>query len=1114
MKNFHILIPLLLHTFFLLSCSLSLVLSFSLPQTNPQNHCLANQKSALVQLHHGLYYAQNFTLSSRFDLWDLNSDYCSWNGITCDAFGHVIGLDLSYMNLSGSFHSIFNLHHLQRLNLAGNNFNTTLFQYEFDRLPNITHLNLSNSCFHGQIPMGISYLKRLVSLDLSNQDSCYQRYQKIIDPYNAIYFYHPVPSEFYQHLKLEDPNFKTLIKNLRSLTELFLDSVNISTQSTKWCETTSIVLPRLRVLSLSNCNLKGPFCSSLSRLHFLSKLFLDGNPITYLPFNFLEISTRLVSLSLKNCNLSGHFPVEILLLPKIQSINISYNDHLTGELPEFPLNNSFQILSISHTNFSGKLPESIGNLKFLTTLDLGFCKFSGQIPSSVANLTNLVKLDLSANNFNGSIPPFHGFGVPNLAHLILDWNQLSGPIHSSLFALPSLQTLRLTGNKLVGEIGEFPNASYSLLKSLSFSNNSLNGSIPKSIFQLSKLESLYIGYNKFDSPKIDMFCQLKNLRCLSLSNMSLLIGSDNKSLIFPQLEALFIRSCNLTEFPEFIKTQAKLVYLDFSFNTIDFSKKIPFGDANSFFPMLRYLDLRYCNISAFPVFLMSQENLEFLLLSNNKISGTVPNWVWKKSLRSLDLSNNSLSYLNHFPLNYHSPSSSGGSLSRPICNLSRLWRFNASYNKLSGPIPSCLGNINTLKLLDLHENNFSGGIPDFANCTELRVLNLGNNSLYDTFPFWLGKLPKLVVLILRANRLYGPIKYVKNGFPMLDVLDIALNDFSGQLPTEFFQAPQLRSLKMSGNKLEGKLPRSLVNCTKLEVLDMGNNMFHDAFPFWSVKLPFLKVLVRRANLFYGTIKLPKDRNTFPMLRILDLASNNFSGEPSGEFFQSLRAMMVMTDEDKANRKYIGDDNYQDSVTIFFKGLEIVFEKILTTLTCLDLSNNSFHGIIPEEIRKLTSLIVLNLSQNSFSGQIPLALVNLKELESLDLSQNNLSGEIPPQLTTLTFLSALNLSYNQLEGSIPQSNQFGTFSNDSYKGNRGLCGPPLTKRCNEADDVPMAPPGEDADSWVDDISVWKIVLMGYASGLVIGLSIGFTVLNEMGNKWLDIYKRNRKRNGRR
>ncbi|XP_022722203.1 receptor-like protein 12 [Durio zibethinus] len=1095
MKNFHILISLIFPTLFLFSCSVSLVLSFSPPHTDLQNQCLDDQKSALLQLHHDLYYAPNFTFTSKVELWDPNTDCCSWKGITCDALGHVIVLDLSYKNLSGSFHSIFNLHYLQRLNLAGNNFNTTLFQYEFDRFPNLTHLNLSNSCFHGQIPVEISYLRRLVSLDLSNQDSCYLRYNQILDP--NIWWY-DLPDNLQQTLKLENPNFKSLIQNLRPLTDLYLDSVNISTQRSKWCETISIILPNLHVLSLSNCGLTGPFCSSLSRLPFLSKLFLGGNSISYLPPNFLEISSRLVSLSLVNCNLSGHFPTKILMFPKIESIDISENDNLEGQLPEFSLNNALRVLKISSTNFSGKLPESIGNLKFLTNLILFGSNFYGQIPSSIANLTNLVELDLSFNNFSGFIPAFHRSGVPNVTHLFLQGNHLSGSIHSSVFTLPSLKDLDLCKNQLVGEIREIPNASSSLI------------------------EGLYLGFNSFSSMKLDMFSQLKNLRFLDLSNTSLSIESNITSLAFPQLEILELHSCNLTEFPEFIKTQDKLaclylpdnqihgfvpnwlwkttlLELDLSFNAIDFPTEVPFGDANSSFPMLSRLGLRFCNLSMFPEFLKSQTSLKYLDLSNNKISGAVPNWVWKKSLRDLDLSNNSLSSLDQFSLN-QSLTSSQGSLSRPICNLSQLLIFNASFNKFSGPIPSCLGNISSLDTLDLQKNNFSGSIPDFAkatqlywlqlndnklegklprslaNCTILRVLNLGKNALYDTFPLWLGKLPALMVLVLQANRFYGPIKHVKNYFQDLDVLDIAFNNFSGQLPIEFFQAPQLRSLKIGGNKLEGKLPRSLAHCKKLEVLDVGKNMIQDTFPFWLVKLPSLKVLVLRANRFYGPIKISEDENAFLELHILDLASNNFSGELPVGFFQSLK-------------------------------------KILTIFACLDLSNNSFHGRIPEEIQKLKSLKVLNLSYNSFLGPIPLALGNLTELESLDLSQNKLSGKIPLQLTSLTFLAVLNLSYNQLEGSIPQSYQFGTFSNDSYEGNPRLCGLPLTRKCNE-DGLGMPPPKEDGDSWVDGLSDWKIVLMGYGCGLVIGLCIGYTVLNELGNKWLDRFIQSRNKKWRR
>ncbi|KAB1671258.1 hypothetical protein [Gossypium barbadense] len=1127
MNTLHFLISL-----FLFSCFLSLVLSFSPPQTHLPKQCLEDQRAPLLQLQHHLYYAPNFTFSSNFDLWDVNTDCCSWEGVTCDAYGHVVGIDLSYKNLSGSFHSIFDLHHLQHLNLAGNNFNTTLFSYGFDELQNLTHLNLSSSCFHGQIPVEISFLKRLVSLDLSNQGSCYLRNGYDYDSAT---------------LKLEKPNFKTFIKNLKFLTELYLDGVDISTQSTKWCETTSLVLPNLHVLSLSSCGLKGPLCSSLSRLSFLSKLILDWNPISYLPPNFLEISSRLVSLSLRNCNLSGHFPTENLLSPKMQSIDISDNDQLMGQLPEFSSNNSLQSLSLSYTNFSEKLPQSIGNLKFLTNLELDDCNFFGPIPSSIANLSHLVNLYLGGN-------------------------KLSGSIHSSLFTLPSLKILYLGENQLVGKIDEFPNASSSLIQELYIGNNYLTGPIPKSILQLPRLEWLYIESNSFSSMKLDMFVQLNNLRTLWLNNISLLIESDNRSLTLPQLETLRLWSCNLTEFPEFIKRQDKLVgldlsnnhihgfvpnwlwksslsWVDLSFNMIDFPKQLPLNDANFSFPMLKDLRLTSCNISAFPEFIKTQDKLVDLDLSSNHIHGVVPNWLWsQENLEEFDASSNNLSgpipnwlcnmsQLSGLDASYNN---SSGPIPNWLCNMSQLYSFDVSYNNLSGPIPNCLGNMSALSWLGLQGNNFSGMIPKFskatqlqflkvsenrlegklprslAKCTQLMVLDVGSNMINDTFPFWLEKLPALKVLILRENRFYGQIKHFKHKsvFPTLDVLDIASNQFSGELSIDFLQPTRLRSLKIGGNKLEGKLSRSLANCTALEVLDLGNNMVHDTFPFWLEKLPSLKVLVLRANRFYGTISKIDTECGFPKLRILDIASNNFSGDLSIEFLQSLKAMAKMTNDEKAKLNYIGENYYQDSVTIVNKGIEMFYQKVLAILTCLDLSNNSFHGRIPEEIQMLRSLRVMNLSNNSFSSEIPLALQNLKDLESLDLSRNKLSGKIPPQLTSLTFLEALNLSYNQLEGSIPQSNQFITFTNDSYRGNPKLCGLPLSRKCNEVG-LPMPPPpGEDEDSWLYALSTWKIALIGYASGLVVGLCIGYTVLNELGNKWVDKFKKCGKRNSRR
>ncbi|XP_016707535.1 receptor-like protein 9DC3 [Gossypium hirsutum] len=447
--------------------------------------------------------------------------------------------------------------------------------------------------------------------------------------------------------------------------------------------------------------------------------------------------------------------------------------------------------------------------------------------------------------------------------------------------------------------------------------------------------------------------------------------------------------------------------------------------------------------------------------------------------------------------------------------MNALYLLDLQGNNFSGMLPK-FSKATHLYILKVSENRLAGKLPrSLAECIQLEVLDVGSNMMNDTFPFWLQKLPYLKVLILRENRFYGQIKHLKYKFvfPNLDVLDIASNQFSGELSIDFLQASRLRSLKIGGNKLEGRLLTSLANFTALEVLDLGNNMVHDTFPFWLEKLPSLKVLILRANRFYGTITKFNSKNGFPNLRILDIASNNFSGNLSIEFLQSLKAMMQITNDDKAKLVYIGEQYYQDSVTIFNKGIGLFYQKILTTLTCLDLSNNSFHGRIPEEIQMLRSLKVLNLSYNSFSAKIPVALQNLKDLESLDLSQNDLSGKIPPQLTTLTFLEALNLSYNPLEGSIPQGNQFSTFSNDSYRGNPKLCGQPLSKKCNEVGLLMPPPPGEEEQSWLYAMSTWKIFLIGYGSGLVAGLCIGYTVLNELGNKWVDKFRKHGKRNRR-
>ncbi|WRX28664.1 Leucine-rich repeat - like 10, partial [Theobroma cacao] len=322
----------------------------------------------------------------------------------------------------------------------------------------------------------------------------------------------------------------------------------------------------------------------------------------------------------------------------------------------------------------------------------------------------------------------------------------------------------------------------------------------------------------------------------------------------------------------------------------------------------------------------------------------------------------------------------------------------------------------------------------------------------------------------------------------------------------------LRSFRISSNQLEGPIPQSLVNCKNLELLDLGRNNLTDVFPYWLGRLN-LQVLALQSNKFYGHIVNSEVASSFSHLRIINLSDNDFSGCLPSKFFESLHAISNgyenKSEVDYMGTKYVTSASYYDATYVYYdeslfvtlKGLEIEFKRILTTLTVIDFSNNRFSGQIPEIIGKLQSLIVLNLSHNSLTGPIPSSLSNLSKVESLDLSSNKLEGSIPAQLKNLGFLAVLNLSWNNFVGPIPQGKQFDTFTNDSYLGNLGLCGLPLSKGCGNDQDWEPPPTIFDDDEDTTKELNWRFsILIGYGCGLVLGLSMGYIVFTSKKPWW--------------
>lgn len=92
----------------------------------------------------------------------------------------------------------------------------------------------------------------------------------------------------------------------------------------------------------------------------------------------------------------------------------------------------------------------------------------------------------------------------------------------------------------------------------------LTDPIPESISKLRNLEVLNLDSLKSSYfVKLDTFSELKKLRILELSGNTLSLKSSITKFSFINLEHILLSSCNVTEFPEFLKNLSGLKGLGF-----------------------------------------------------------------------------------------------------------------------------------------------------------------------------------------------------------------------------------------------------------------------------------------------------------------------------------------------------------------------------------------------------------------------------------------------------------------------------------------------------------------------------------------------------------------------
>jgi Leucine-rich repeat (LRR) protein len=380
-------------------------------------------------------------------------------------------------------------------------------------------------------------------------------------------------------------------------------------------------------------------------------------------------------------------------------------------------------------------------------------------------------------------------------------------------------------------------------------------------------------------------------------------------------------------------------------------------------------------------------------LAQNRLTGTIPSEIGNlTAIRWLKLGNNALS----------------GSLPASIGNLTLLNSLEINTTSISGSIPSELGNLTKLQTLNLSGCKFTGPIPPaLASLTSLTYLNLGSNLLTGTLPTELGQLTRLKYFSVWKNQLTGSLPAELGNLADLTEFFVSANQFSGSIPGSISAWTNLTEFSISENLFEGALPDAVLSFTKLTALRINDNKF-TSIPENIGNLTLLQVIDAKNNLI---ATLPASVSSLTALYRLDLINNRLTTLPE------LGEMPALYDL-RLNNNLI--EKLPDSFGSF------------TKLYDLYLGNNLLTEL-PSSFENLSKLRMVALTGNKLTT-IPVSFCFLSSLKTLVINNNQISGPLPPlnflEITTFD-IRANRLSFSDIASTLMPDD---IISTDSYEFN--------------------------------------------------------------------------------
>lgn len=157
-----------------------------------------------------------------------------------------------------------------------------------------------------------------------------------------------------------------------------------------------------------------------------------------------------------------------------------------------------------------------------------------------------------------------------------------------------------------------------------------------------------------------------------------------------------------------------------------------------------------------------------------------------------------------------------------ISNMIHLVNLHLQENGFTGTVPEAIQQLQSIQVLFLSSNQFSGVIPAGLHrlSRTLRGLYLSDNRFDGAVPDELCMLEQIEALFLDTNSLTGPIPECFGDLTNLQQLYLFQNALSGTIPDSLQELRHLIGLGLESNNLEGQVPEEVCGLVGDSSLDI------------------------------------------------------------------------------------------------------------------------------------------------------------------------------------------------------------------------------------------------------------------------------------------------------